>query len=179
MPQKYRVTTEDGAYDITVDEPETKASPQTDSGALGMAAVKPALSGIGTAAEEIATNPNLVKAGKMAGNVVGFVKGVASKNPFTMLGSMEVGAKVGAKGAKIAQSAAGPIANVLDKAAPYAQAASTLGGAAGVGDLAQMAEPNRKDIGFLGVGPSVEVPGAHPPVINDLLARLRARISGR
>jgi hypothetical protein len=42
-----------------------------------------------------------------------------------------------------------------------------------------MAEPNRRDIGFLGLGSSVDVPGAEPPVLNELYRRLMAKIRGR
>lgn len=78
-----------------------------------------------------------------------------------------------------AQGVAAPVGRIMAKAAPYAQALSTLGGAQGVGDLAQMAEPNRKDIGFLGVGPSVDVPGAEPPLLNAAYDRMKGWLRGK
>lgn len=86
------------------------------------------------------------------------------------------GGKTGYFGTKMLQSAARPISGALQAIAP---AASALSGAAGVGDLAQMAEPTRKDIGFLGIGKSVDVPGAEPPWLNAVLGRLRGRLTGK
>jgi hypothetical protein len=50
------------------------------------------------------------------------------------------------------QSLAAPVSNAMETLAPYAQAISTVSGAQGVLDLAQMADSTRKDIGTLGIG---------------------------
>lgn len=158
----------------------SKVQPQSDSGALGLAAVKPAA----TLATEIATNPGLPKATASAGRIIGAIAPVVEGGHAAGVGGAMAGGALAAKGSwlggkagyftgKMAQDAAMPIAKGLGT---VAQAASTLSGAQGVNDLAQMVEPGRRDIGFLGVGPSVDVPGAHPPVLNALLARIRASL---
>lgn len=158
----------------------SKVQPQTDSGALGLAAVKPA-AGL---AMEMATNPGFPKATATLGRIGGAVlpMAVGSKYGASGMASGALGAaagswsggKTGYFTGKLLQNAASPVARGLET---VAHGANTLAGASGVGDLAQMAEPNRKDIGFLGIGPSVDVPGAQPPVLNDLIARIRARFT--
>lgn len=62
----------------------------------------------------------------------------------------------------------------------------------GVTDLAQIAEPNRRDIGVAGIGASPTADdlqmtpaqfdhyqGAHPPLLNDMAARIRALLMER
>lgn len=120
--------------------------------AIDMAATKAAVPLVQTAVDQLATNPGIVAAGKIAGRVGGLVKSIATKNPFTMLGSMEVGSKAGGDAAAVAQAAALKASPAIAKAAPYAQVLGTLSGAQGGLDLAQMAEPNRQDIGVLGMG---------------------------
>lgn len=68
--------------------------------------------------------------------------------------------------AKGAQSVAAPVANAMETVAPYLQAANKLIGPQGALDLAQMAEPNRKDIGFMGIGKGVQSDPNHPAIIN-------------
>jgi hypothetical protein len=105
--------------------------------------------------------------------------GLATGSPTEVLAAPMEGWAAGKGGyflGKGAQSAVKPVASALDAAAPYAQGLSTLGGAQGINDLAQMAEPNRKDIGFLGMAPSVNVPGAKPPLINALYQALMERL---
>lgn len=121
--------------------------------AINMAAAKASVPIVQTAVDQVATNPGVVAAGKIAGRVGGLVKSIATKNPFTMLGSMEVGSKAGGDAAAIAQAAALKASPAIAKAAPYAQVLGTLSGAQGGLDLAQMADPKRQDIGFMGMGP--------------------------
>lgn len=121
--------------------------------AIDMAAAKAAVPIVQTAVDQVATNPGVVAAGKIAGRAGGLVKSIATKNPFTMLGSMEVGSKAGGDAAAIAQAAALKASPAIAKAAPYAQVLGTLSGAQGALDLAQMADPKRQDIGFMGMGP--------------------------
>lgn len=54
-----------------------------------------------------------------------------------------------------------------------------LQGGAAIGDLDAVVEPKRQDIGFFGVGPSVDVPGAKPPLLNALAEKVRAAILAR
>lgn len=129
----------------------------------------------------MATSPTLPStAGAIARGattVGGVLHGLYKMNPTQVLAAPMEGWAAGKGGYWLgqgAQSLAKPIAKGLET---VAHGANTLAGASGVGDLAQMVEPNRKDIGFLGIGPSVDVPGAQPPVLNDFIARIRARFT--
>lgn len=114
-------------------------------------------------AMEAATNPNVPRVTANVGRVVGgaapVVGGFAKAGPggaaIGMAGSAQgawAGGKTGWFTGKLAQQLMTPIAKVMEAVKPYAQALGTLSGAQGVLDLAQMAEPNRTDIGTLGVG---------------------------
>lgn len=155
----------------------------SDSAALGAAAIAPAAN----IAARVATNPNLPRTMASVGRVVGAlappVVGAYEGGPIGALAGLAgaakgswAGGKTGYFSGKLMQKAAAPVASGLSAIAPIAH---QLSGVAGVGDLAQMAEPNRRDIGFLGVGPSVHVPGAEPPVLNRLAAYLRGRFVGQ
>ena len=131
------------------------------TGATGMALARKgatvALPAVKTALEEVATNPSLVSTGKKVGQAIGGVAGVVKAGPLGVDAGARIGGRLGASTAKIAQGVAAPIvkaadSGVLQRLAPYGQTLSTLSGAQGVLDLAQMAEPDRTDIGFLGVG---------------------------
>lgn len=139
---------------------------QSDSGAIPMQAASKLAGPAVTALEEIATNPNAASiAGKVGGMIGSAAPTYYGLKKFGELGLLsgigaaekgqQAGLKIGGILGDLAQKAAGPAASVVEKVAPYAQTLSTLSGAQGLGDLAQMAEPNRRDIGFLGVGPSV------------------------
>lgn len=112
---------------------------------------------------EFATSPTAPKtlSGIANGLVTtgGVVKGVMSGNASQVLAAPMEGWAAG-KGAywlgRNLQSVATPIAKAAEAAAPFAQTMSTLSGASGVGDLAQMVEPGRQDIGFLGVGGGID-----------------------
>ncbi len=134
---------------------------------LGMAAAARAVPATARAAMEVATNPAIprvaAQVGRVAGGVGPVVGGAAAGGAVGALagvGASSRGAWAGGKAGwltgKMAQGLATPVAGALEKVAPYAQALSTLSGAQGALDLAQMAEPDRRDIGFLGVGPSVQ-----------------------
>jgi hypothetical protein len=77
---------------------------------------------------------------------------------------------------KMLQSLSAPVANAMETLAPYAQAISTVAGAQGVLDLAQMADSTRKDIGTLGV--SIAEPrsqaekDAHPALLNAVASKI-------
>lgn len=160
---------------------------QSDSGALGLKTIASALPVAATAATEFATSPTVAKTGAAIGRVIGGVAPVVG-------GAMEggpVGALVGvaasSKGAwaggktgwftsKMLQGLSAPVANALETLAPYAQAISTVSGAQGVLDLAQMADSTRKDIGTLGM--SFEPArtqadrDAHPALINAVVSKI-------
>jgi hypothetical protein len=161
--------------------------PQSDSGAVPMAAAGAAIPAMARGAMNFATSPNVPKMGALAGRVLGGISPIAAgayeAGPVGALAGMAAsargswaGGKTGWFTGKMLQGIASPVAKGLDAVSPYAQGLSTLGGAGGVGDLAQMAEPNRKDIGTLGIGPSVDVPGAHPPVLNALYRKIMERL---
>jgi hypothetical protein len=90
------------------------------------------------------------------------------------------GGKAGWFTGKLLQRAAAPVASALEKLTPYAQGLSTLSGVQGVLDLAQMAEPKRRDIGFLGMSYGDQKPPDwtpaqweqyqrdYPPLLNHL-----------
>jgi hypothetical protein len=153
--------------------------------ALGTGRAAPALA---SAAGELATNPNVPKVAAKIGRVVGgiapIIAGAKEGGP---VGAM-VGVAASSKGAwaggktgwftgKLAQSVAAPVAKILETTLPYARAISNAAGPQGILDLAQMADPNRTDIGFLGAGKSVDVPGAHPPLLNLAATKVREAIA--
>lgn len=134
------------------------ASPESTVG-LPLTLAAKAVPLLANAAEEVATNPAVPAMAAKAGRAVGAVVPIVKAGPLGMLASGK-GAWAGGKGGwfagKLAQDAAGPVANALNTAKPYVEgAATTLAGAQGALDLAQMAEPGRRDIGTLGVGKTV------------------------
>lgn len=84
--------------------------------------------------------------------------GVMTGNPSQVIAAPLEGwaaGKGGYFGTKALQGAARGTSAVLEKAAPVIDALAKVGAVQGALDLAQMAEPNRKDIGVLGVGGSL------------------------
>lgn len=142
--------------------------------ALTLQVARGAVPALRRAAEEAATNPNLPKIGSAAGQIVGGIQG-AMRSPLDAAGGAWAGGRAGYFTGKLAQRLAAPVANAMEAVTPYAQTLGTLSGAQGVNDLAQMAEPNRQDIGFLGVGSSAPTDQNHPALINALLAALARR----
>lgn len=140
--------------DVRSAQTSAQTTPTTSS-ALELAAAGAAVPIAAHAAMEVATSPNAAKAGSAIGQIIGGVDGALKAGPMGAAGGAWTGGKAGWFTGKLAQKLAAPIAGVAEKIAPYAQTLSTLSGAQGIADLAQMAEPNRKDIGFLGIGPSV------------------------
>lgn len=128
--------------------------PPSPKAALALEVASKAIPAARTALLEVATNPNVPKVGSVIGQVVGGVQG-AIRSPLDAAGGAWAGGKAGWFTGKLAQKLATPLAAAAEKVAPYAQTLSTLAGAQGVNDLAQMAEPNRKDIGFLGLAGSM------------------------
>lgn len=124
-------------------------------------------------AMELATNPDAWKTGKVIGEVLGGTAGLIHSGPMGAAGGMYAGGKTGWRLVNAAQRAAAPLASALEKAAPYAQTLSTLAGAQGVGDLAQMADPKRTDIGVLGIGGSHDpIDPKDVPLVNEGIAKV-------
>ncbi len=137
----------------------------SDATSLGMAASAGVLPGAARLATEVVTNPNLPKMGANAGRLIGGVaptlveaaqgNGMGALTAAALSGKTAwAGSKAGWFTAKLAQQLGIPVAKVAEAIAPYAAGLSTLSGAQGVNDLAQMAEPNRSDIGIFGIGKS-------------------------
>lgn len=148
--------------------PVAEAKGADGSPTLAMLAGAKAVPGAVRLAEEVATNPSIPRGAATAGRVVGAVEGALKGGPLAIGPGSWAGGKGGWFSGKAVQSASGPIANALEKIAPYAQAVSTASGAQGALDLAQMAEPNRKDIGFLGI--TGDAPDPNHPALLNLLA---------
>lgn len=108
------------------------------------------------------TSPTAAKTGGAIANAATTLAaaghGVMTGNPSQIIAAPLEGwaaGKGGYFGTKALQGAARTGAAVLEKAAPVLDAAGIVQGGL---DLAQMAEPDRKDIGFFGVGRSIEIP---------------------
>jgi hypothetical protein len=162
-----------------------KYGPQSDSSGVGFAAAGAGVPAAASGLASFAASPAVPKAfgavARGATTVGGLLHGAYTGNFPEIVASPIAGWQAGKGGyflGKMAQSIAKPASGLLQSVAPYAQTLSTLGGVQGGLDLAQMADPNRKDIGFLGMGPSVNVPGAEPPVLNRLAAYIRGKIGG-
>ena len=168
------------------------AEPQSSKGALMMQAAAKAVPAIATAAYDFGTSPTVAKtASSLARNATtlgGVIQGVATASPAQVIAAPREGWAAG-KGAywltQGAQSAARPVATALETLKPYAQAISTISGAQGVLDLAQMADQTRKDIGFLGFGHGLKPEDLkmspeeftkyqteHPPLINAIVNKI-------
>lgn len=137
--------------------PETATPPQkpADSEALALAVAGHIMPTVQRAALEFATNPTLRKTASDVGQLVGAGAGMLNSGPIGAASGMWAGGKAGWRLTSYAQKLGVPVAKLMERVAPYAQALSTLSGAQGVLDLAQMAEPERQDIGVLGVGKTV------------------------
>lgn len=150
------------------------------SSALAAGSARIALPLLQRGAEEVATHPSLVKHSTTAGKAIGALSGILKAGPLGADAGSRIGGRLTESAATLTQRAAGSIASALEQAAPYAQSLGTLSGAQGVLDLAQMADPHRRDLGFLGVSigspRSAEDQAAHPALINRLLQYL---LSGR
>jgi hypothetical protein len=113
------------------------------------------------------------------------LKGVATMNPLDVIAAPRLGRASGNAAywltRNFGQPAARGISATLEAIAPYAQTLSTLSGAQGVLDLAQVSEPNRQDIGTIGV--SIGQPRsdaektAHPALLNMLASKVQDGIA--
>lgn len=152
----------------------SQVAEQGSKAGLALFMAKKSLPWAQQAAESIATSPTLPKTtGAIARGLTtgaGIIHGAATLNPAEVIAAPRVGWAAGKGGyflGKWMQSVAAPVADMLEKAAPYAQALGTLSGVQGGLDLAQMDQPTRQDVGFLGLGKSVHVPGEEPPLVNE------------
>lgn len=155
--------------------PQQSGLAPTGSGGMGLAGLR----GLQPIAEGVATSPTLPKTaasiGRMIGGVAPAIGGAYEAGPIGGLAGLAAaakgawaGGKTGWFTGKLMQNMAAPVASGLEKISPLLGKAS---GAQGLGDLAQMAEPDRKDIGFLGIGKTQDVPGQKPALLNSLLSR--------
>lgn len=158
---------------------------ESDSGAVGLGATRGLAAPVAQAATELATNPAVPRATATAGRVIGGLAPIvggaqAAGVPGALLGvgaaakGSWAGGKAGWFTGKMLQNMAAPVASGLQRIAPAAQALAPLNVAQGGLDLAQMAEPTRKDIGVLGIGKTDRRAGDDKPAaLNALAAYLR------
>ena len=102
--------------------------------------------------------------------------------PLGAAGGAWAGGKAGWFTGRLAQRLAAPVASAYDAVSPYLPALAPFGAAQGVNDLAQMAEPHRRDIGVFGVAADQNpdpIDPAHPPLLNDLATKVRTYIMQR
>lgn len=176
--------------DLTKDTPASQhaAVAPADSSSLSLSALQKGLPLAEEGATAFATSPNVApaaaKIGRFVGGVAAPVSGAMYGGPAGgVIGALEsakgawAGGKTGWFAGKLAQGMAMPVAKGLSALAPYAQTLGTLSGAQGMGDLAQMADPTRKDIGFLGMSMHHQpMAGEQPPLVNALLEALRRKL---
>lgn len=184
MPQKVRLTLDDGSKVVLTlddDAPGPSAVPNAGLALQGGAQIPRGLAALARGAQA-PSFPSAVGAITRGGTTLGQIAhGAYTGNANEIIMSPLAGWSAGKGGYWLGrgiQSAAAPIGRAAEAIAPYAQTLNTLSGAQGVNDLAQMAEPARQDIGFLGVGPTVNVPGAHPPLLNAAAQRLVELLRG-
>lgn len=155
------------------------AQSSTDSSVLSpgllLQGVRASVPAVQRTIEEVATHPAVTDAGQGLGKLLGGIVGL--KGGYLGMKTGEtVGSATGRGAAALAQRGAGSAVPLLERLAPYAQTLSTASGAQSLLDLAQMAEPNRRDIGVLGVGSDVARSdadkAAHPALLNMLLQKL-------
>lgn len=157
----------------TVPDAIEPQKPGTTSG-LTLAALSKMTPAAANEALRFATSPTAAKTGgalARGATTLGAVgHGLATRNVSEVLAAPMAGWAAGKGGYFLTQgmqAMAKPVASALEKVAPYAEKVAAIAGPQGVLDLAQMAEPNRKDIGFLGVGPSVNIPPQQAKAITD------------
>lgn len=157
------------------------AKPSTNT-ALAMSGLRGLVPMMSRGAAEVATNPNMPRVLSSAGQLTGGLAELAKGNPLMVGPAAWAGGKGGYFTGKALQRAASPLAKAADAAEPVVKAGDPLLKrlipAQGVLDLAQMAEPNRKDIGFMGIGSGTPDP-QHPALLNDLAAKVRDYIMSK
>ncbi len=176
----------------SVATPQAAPSSQSDIGGPLMVGAAKSVPSAAGAAMEFATNPNVPKMAASVGRVIGgiapAIAGGVEGGPVGALAGAAAaskgawaGGKTGWFSGKLLQEMSAPVAKALTAIEPYLQTVSKLGGAQSALDVAQMAEPNRKDIGTLGV--SMNAPrsqaeqDAHPALLNLLAMKASDAIS--
>lgn len=156
--------------------PQQLKEQPSSNGALELQAVAKSAPAITRVAEEVATSPLVPKVVAKAGQLAGGAQAALRGSPFGIAGDAWAGGRAGWFTGKLAQNVAAPVANALETLAPYAQAISTVSGAQGVLDLAQMADKTRTDIGSLGFALDGERSkadkDAHPALINEVANKI-------
>lgn len=123
--------------------------------------------------DEIATNPRLVSRARALGELAGTVKGWVGGGPLGAAGGAVAGGRAGETLGSVLQRTAQSASPYIRAAEPYAQTLSTLSSPQNLLELAQMAEPGRRDIGFLGMEVNRQkVPGEQPPLLNAAVEKL-------
>ncbi len=190
MPQgQYAVADAKPLGEYHVDDVEPASEPSSNGG-LVLAGAAKAIPVAADLAEHIVTSPSTVQLAAKAGRVIGALSPVVAGAsagaevggiPGAVLGAITsvpamakgawIGGRTGYFTGKGIQNISAPIANALEAAKPYAQTLSTLGGAQSVLDLAQMAAPDRRDIGFLGMSNNG---GQATPTLKEPRAQVQA-----
>ncbi len=152
--------------------------------ALAMAGAAKAVPKAGNVLEALGTSPTAAKTIGALSNagttLAGVAHGVATGNIPEIIASPIAGWQAGKGGywlGKRMQSVARPMATAIENSAPMVGMLKQASGAQGALDLAQMAEPNRKDIGTLGVTLGDPHDPAHPALVNLLLSKASEGIS--
>lgn len=153
--------------------------PPSDTAGTGLGML---LRGLGSAPvvsalDAIESSPSLVKGARAAGNVLGPIVGMLKGGGLGALVGGSTGGRVGTLVGQGVQKVAGVASDALPAVAKAVS--GPMAGALNVGDLAQMAEPNRRDIGVLGIGGDSRSEAEraayykdHPALINMLLQKL-------
>lgn len=153
-------------------------SPQQQSnvGGIALAAGQAALPKIASWTADFAANPDAWRTAKVIGELAGGAAGLSHGGLFGAAGGSYMGAKAGWRLSNLAQRGAQAVSNTVRPAAQAVLNAeryiSPLTIAQSGLDLAQMADPTRKDIGFLGIGAGDEkIDPKNVPLINELIAK--------
>ncbi len=134
------------------------AKPSTNTG-LAMVMSTHLMPLVQDAINRFATNPDVAKAFATGGRIVGGITSLPAG--LSGFGDVQKGAYAGGRSGyftgKLAQDVVRPVANVVQKVTDAVPSrvmtvANVVGGVQSGLDLAQMAEPNRTDIGFMGMG---------------------------
>jgi hypothetical protein len=143
------------------EQPGTNSAFGLQAASKGIPAAADALMSFGTSPTAAKTIGGIARGGT---TLAAAAHGIYSGSPSQVLAAPMEGWAAGKGGyflGRAMQGVARPVSTALDAAAPVAKILGRLSGVQGVNDLAQMAEPNRTDIGFLGMGASpTNVPAA-------------------
>lgn len=142
------------------------SAPSSGGGTLTAALISHLTPYVEHALMEFATNPNAAKTGGAIGRAIGAVAPTAAAlsngDPMGVATGVALsgktswaGGKAGWFTTKLAQNLSAHIAKIAEEAEPYISKLQPAIATKAVSDLAQLAEPDRKDIGTFGIGASV------------------------